>query len=90
MCLGVPGMVVAIQENDLGMTVGRVTFGGVTKDVSLAFVPDVRLGDYVVVHVGFALSKIDEGAASEIGSFLKMNNDLAELETPQRDRDVTG
>ena len=90
MCLGVPGKVVAIQQNDLGMTVGRVSFGGIIKDVSLAYLPDVQLGDYVVVHVGFALSKIDEGAASQIYSFLKTNNDLAALETPQRDRDVTG
>jgi hydrogenase expression/formation protein HypC len=83
MCLGVPGRVTRIETNSMGMTVGRVEFGGMFKDVSLAYVPEVQIGDYVIVHVGFALSKIDEAAASEIYSFLKMNDDLAELETPQ-------
>ncbi len=90
MCLGVPGRVTRIESNPMGMTIGRVEFGGVFKDVSLAFVPEVEVGDYVIVHVGFALSKIDEEAASEIYSFLKMNDDLAELETPQKNRDRTG
>jgi len=80
MCLGVPGKVVRIETNPLGMTVGRVEFGGIARDVSLAYVPDVKVGDYVVVHVGFAISIIDEHAATEIFSFLKTNNELADLE----------
>jgi hydrogenase expression/formation protein HypC len=80
MCLGVPGKVVAKQENDLGMTVGRVSFGGIIKDVSLAYLPEVRLGDYVIVHVGFALSRVDEEAAKEIFSFLRSNSELSDLE----------
>ncbi len=82
MCLGVPGKVVAIQENELGMTLGRVSFGGIIKDVSLAYLPDVRLGDYVVVHVGFALSRVDEEAAKEIFAFLQSNSELSEMEGP--------
>ncbi len=81
MCLGVPGKVVRIETNPLGMTIGKVEFGGISKDVSLAYVPDVQVGDYVVVHVGFALSKIDEEAAAEIFGFLKMNDELRDLET---------
>jgi hydrogenase expression/formation protein HypC len=80
MCLGVPGKVVAIQENELGMTLGRVSFGGIIKDVSLAYLPDVRLGDYVVVHVGFALSRVDEEAAKEIFAFLQSNSELSDME----------
>lgn len=83
MCLGVAGRVTRIESNPMGMTIGRVEFGGVFKDVSLAYVPEVQVGDYVIVHVGFALSKIDEDAASEICSFLKMNDDLAEFESLQ-------
>ncbi len=82
MCLGVPGKVMRIEENPMGMTVGRVEFGGTVKDVSLAYVPEVKVGDYVIVHVGFALSIIDEAAASEVFSFLNMNDDLMEPEEP--------
>ena len=79
MCLAVPGKIISIERNSLGMTLGRVSFGGIIKDVSLAFLPDAELGDYVVVHVGFALSKIDEQQAGEIFEFLKMNTGLEEL-----------
>lgn len=58
MCLSVPGEVLEITENPLGMTMGRVSFGGIRREVCLAYVPEVEVGDYVLVHVGFALSKI--------------------------------
>ena len=80
MCLGIPGRIIDIQRNDLGMTVGRVSFGGIVKDVSLAYLPDATVGDYVVVHVGFALTKVDESAAAEIFEFLRMNGEFAESE----------
>ena len=73
MCLAIPGKVISIQENPLGMTMGRVSFGGVVKDVSLAYLPEVKLDDYVVVHVGFAISIVDEGQAREIFDFVKAN-----------------
>src|SRR5207245_2720438 len=61
MCLGVPGQVVSIAEAaDTLQRSGRVSFGGVVKEVSLAFVPDVQVGEYVIVHAGFALNKLDE------------------------------
>ncbi len=71
MCLGVPGKVISIEENPLGITMGKVSFGGIVKDVCLAYVPDVKVGDYVVVHVGFAISKIDEEQAQAMFEFLE-------------------
>ena len=83
MCLGVPGKVVEIQENPLGMTMGRVNFAGIVKDVCLAYVPDVEVGDYVIVHVGFAISKVDETEAMEVFTYLEQMDELAELDIPQ-------
>ena len=62
MCLAVPGQVKSIFE-ERGTRMGRVDFGGVTKEVCLAYLPDIAVGDYTIVHVGFAISKIDEVAA---------------------------
>ncbi len=83
MCLGVPGKVVEISEDPLGMTMGKVNFSGIVKEVCLAYVPEVRLGDYVVVHVGFAISVVDEAEAQEVFEFLRQMDELAELEIAQ-------
>ena len=83
MCLGVPGKIVRIDENPLGMTTGRVNFGGITKDVCLAYVPEAQVGDYVVVHVGFAIAKVDEAEAQAVFDYLKNMGDLEELSIPQ-------
>jgi hydrogenase expression/formation protein HypC len=83
MCLGVPGKIVRIDENPLGMTTGRVNFGGITKDVCLAYVPEAQVGDYVVVHVGFAIAKVDEAEAQAVFDYLKNMGDLEELNIPQ-------
>ena len=83
MCLGVPGKVIKIEENPLGMTMGRVDFAGITKDVCLAYVPEVQLGDYVIVHVGFAISVVDEEEAMQVFEYLKEMDELAELEINQ-------
>jgi len=64
MCLGVPGRVMETAGLDLDRT-ARVDFGGVVKDVSLAYLPEVEVGEYVIVHVGFAISRLDEQAALE-------------------------
>jgi hydrogenase expression/formation protein HypC len=64
MCLGVPGRVMETEGLDLDRT-ARVDFGGVVKDVSLAYLPEVEVGEYVIVHVGFAISRLDEQAALE-------------------------
>lgn len=63
MCLAVPGQIISINSNDSLNRTGKVSFGGVLKQVSLAYLPEAKIGDYVIVHVGFALSIIDEQAA---------------------------
>lgn len=83
MCLGIPGKVLSIEENSLGVTQGKVSFGGITKDVCLAYVPGVKVGDYVIVHVGFAISTIDEHEAGEVFRLLEEMNETAELAIPQ-------
>lgn len=64
MCLGVPGRIEEVWEAD-GTRMATVDFGGVRKEVCLAYVPDVTVGDYTIVHVGFALTKLDEKSALE-------------------------
>jgi hydrogenase expression/formation protein HypC len=83
MCLGVPGQVMQIQENDQGMTMGTVSFGGIAKEVCLAYLPDVRVGDYVIVHVGFALSRVSEEEAQEVFETLRQMGELKDLDLPQ-------
>ena len=81
MCLGIPGKVVeTYRDNDVLM--GKVDFSGILKRVCLEHVPDVRLGDYVLVHVGFALSRIDEEEAQRVFEFLRSMNQLDELQDP--------
>jgi len=64
MCLAVPAQVESIHEEN-GTRMGRVSFGGVVKEVCLAYLPDIAVGDYTIVHVGFAISRIDEASAQE-------------------------
>ncbi len=83
MCLGIPGKVVeTYHEHDLLM--GKVDFGGVRKRVCLEHVPQALPGDYVIVHVGFALSRIDEDEARRVFEFLDGMNQLDELQSPER------
>ncbi|QHV01825.1 HypC/HybG/HupF family hydrogenase formation chaperone [Synechocystis sp. B12] len=66
MCLALPGQVVSLMPNsDPLLLTGKVSFGGIIKTISLAYVPEVKVGDYVIVHVGFAISIVDEEAAQE-------------------------
>ena len=83
MCLGVPGKVIETEPDRLGMTMGKVSFAGVTKQVCLAYVPEVQVGDYVVVHVGFAISIVDEQEANKVFAYLREMDDLKELDIPQ-------
>ncbi|MEU8871920.1 HypC/HybG/HupF family hydrogenase formation chaperone [Streptomyces javensis] len=62
MCLAVPGRVVGIEERD-GTPMARVDFGGVIKDVCLAYLPEIEVGEYAIVHVGFAIQRLDEESA---------------------------
>jgi hydrogenase expression/formation protein HypC len=81
MCLGIPGKVIeARREHDVLM--GKVDFGGVSRRVCLEHVPEARPGDYVLVHVGFALSIVDEAEARRVFEFLEGMNQLDELKAP--------
>ena len=84
MCLGVPGKVTRVEGNPLGMAMGEVDFGGVLKNVCLAYVPEVRVGDYVVVHAGFAISQVDEAEAAEILDLLEQIAAVGEAEAAGR------
>jgi hydrogenase expression/formation protein HypC len=68
MCLGIPGRVIAIEDEELRM--GRVEFGGVVKEACLAYVPEAHAGDYVIVHAGFAISRVDEAQARQIFAYV--------------------
>lgn len=82
MCLAIPGKVIQIyHEHEVLM--GKVDFGGVIKNVCLEHVPQVALGQFVLVHVGFALQTIDEAEARHVFEFLNQMNQLDELESPQ-------
>lgn len=83
MCLGVPGEIVEITPNPLGMTMGKASFGGIIKEVCLAYTPEVQVGDYVIVHVGFAISKVDEDEAQKTFMYLREMGELAELDVTQ-------
>jgi hydrogenase expression/formation protein HypC len=80
MCLAVPGRVETIDSIDPTMRTGRVNFGGIIKNVNLSYVPDARVGDYVIVHVGFALSTVDEAEARQVFEYLRQMDELGELE----------
>jgi hydrogenase expression/formation protein HypC len=71
MCLAVPGRIVSVGEGAGLSRAGRVDFGGIRKEVSLAFVPEAQEGDYVLVHVGFAISRVDELEARKVFEYLK-------------------
>lgn len=82
MCLAVPGRLVTIEGTDPLLRAGRVDFAGVVKLVNLAYVPDAVVGDFVLVHVGFAISTVDEDEAARVLSYLSAMGDLAELDEP--------
>ncbi len=79
MCLAIPGKVESITGDDPMSRMGRINFGGVVKEACLAYVPEVKVGDYVIVHVGFALSKVDEDEAQKVFEYLKRMEELDEL-----------
>jgi hydrogenase expression/formation protein HypC len=80
MCLAVPGRIESVEGEDPLLRTGKVSFGGIVKSVHLGCVPEAKVGDYVLVHVGVALSTIDEKEAEEVHRFLQQMGDLSELE----------
>ncbi len=79
MCLAVPGQLLSITGDGLNCT-GKVSFGGILKQVSLAYTPQAQVGDYVLVHVGFALQIVDEAEAKQVFQYLREMDELREIE----------
>ena len=79
MCLAVPGKIISVRGDDPLERMGRVDFGGIIKEASLAYVPEAGVGDYVIVHVGFALSRVDEEEANKVFEYLKQMEDPDEV-----------
>jgi hydrogenase expression/formation protein HypC len=79
MCLAVPGKIVEVYQQD-GLPMGKVEFGGILKETCLAYTPEAAVGEYVIVHVGFAISKLDEDEAQEIFTYLEQIGEAAGLE----------
>jgi hydrogenase expression/formation protein HypC len=79
MCLAVPGKIISVDESNPATRTGKVAFGGIAKEVNLDFVPEAQTGDYVIVHVGFALSKVDEEEANRVFEYLRQMNELEDL-----------
>ena len=80
MCLAVPGKIISIEGHDPILRAGKVNFGGIVKEVNLSYVPEAKVNDYVIVHVGFALSIVDEKEAFQVFEYLKSIDGLKELE----------
>ncbi len=78
MCLAIPGKILAIADDDPLNRIGKVSFGGIAKEVNLSLVPEANVGDYVIVHVGFALSKMDEAEARQVFAYLEQMEELTE------------
>lgn len=84
MCLAVPGRILSIAEGD-GLATGKVQFGGVTREICLGFVPEAQVGDYVMVHVGFAISRVNEEEAQASYALLEQLGALQEELGPEEE-----
>ncbi len=82
MCLAIPGKLIEVSDDAHGVRMGKANFGGIVKQVCLQYTPEVIPGDYVLVHVGFALGKVDEAEAERTFKLLKEMEQLSELDTP--------
>jgi hydrogenase expression/formation protein HypC len=82
MCLAIPGKLIEISIDANGVRMGKANFGGIVKQVCLEYTPEVAQGDYVLVHVGFALSKVDEAEAARTYEALERMEQLTELDIP--------
>jgi hydrogenase expression/formation protein HypC len=85
MCLAIPGKLIEITTDPAGVKMGRANFGGIVKQVCLEYTPEAEAGDYVLVHVGFALSKVNEEEAARTYQLLEEMKQLGELDVPDVD-----
>jgi hydrogenase expression/formation protein HypC len=89
MCLAIPGKISGLHDN-MGVPMARVDFGGITREACLSYLPDARVGDYVLVHVGFAIGRVDEEEAARTYRYLSEMDQLAELQDGEEDPPGTG
>lgn len=82
MCLAIPGKLIEVSQDPQGVRMGKANFGGIVKQVCLEYTPEVSIGDYVLVHVGFALGKVDEEEALRTYRLLQEMDQLSELQVP--------
>ncbi len=90
MCLAIPGKLIEIITHPSGIKMGKANFGGIVKQVCLEYTPEAKVDDYVLVHVGFALSTIDEAEAARTYELLKEMSQLQELEVPEIREAISG
>ncbi|HSR53427.1 MAG TPA: HypC/HybG/HupF family hydrogenase formation chaperone [Acidobacteriota bacterium] len=79
MCLGIPGEILSIEEGPMGLRGGKVSFGGTVRQVNLSYTPQAGPGDFVIVHVGFAISQVDAKEARKVFDYLQEMGELEEL-----------
>jgi len=79
MCLAIPGRVESIDHSDPDLRMARVRFGGIIKQVCLAYTPEACVGDYVIVHVGFAISRLNEAEAQQVFEYARQIGELEQL-----------
>ncbi len=80
MCLAIPGKIESISSSDDPLNrIGRVSFGGIVKEINLAYTPEAQVGDYILAHVGFAISVVDEAEAMETMDYLRQIEELGDL-----------
>ncbi len=90
MCLAIPGKVIEIRPDAQGVQMAKANFGGIVKQVCLEYTPEVKVGDYVLVHVGISLSKVDEEEAARTYQLLEEMKQLGELEVPDVENTFVG
>ena len=84
MCLAIPGKILSVSGDDPLWRAGKVSFGGIIKEVNLAYVPEADVGDYVMVHVGVAISVVEEQEAQQVFEYLRQMDQLDEIEDEVR------
>lgn len=80
MCLAIPGKIIEITSDEPLMRTGKVSFGGIVKEINLSYVPEAKIDEYVIVHAGFALNILDESEALQVFKYLEEIGQLADLE----------
>ncbi len=84
MCLGIPGKIINLLDEGPLTRKGKVSFGGILKEINLAYTPEASIGDYVIVHAGFAISKIDEQEANRVFHYLEQMEETGEIRNEEK------